>query len=79
MSRVIFDELGVEGFLRDYLWVIFVSGFRNSVVEEHFDTIVEKFHGLDLDRIAAMKSIDAKDAADPQSAEGGCFSSRGAN
>ena len=55
-----FDELGVEGFLRDYLWVIFVSGFRNSVVEEHFDTIVEKFHGLDLDRIAAMKSIDAK-------------------
>ena len=55
-----FDNLDLEGFLTDYLHVIFVSGFRNSVVEEHFDTIVKRFHGLDLDRIAAMKSIDAK-------------------
>lgn len=55
-----FDDLDLEGFLRDYLHVIFVSGFRNSVVEEHFDTIVKRFHNLDLDRIAAMKSIDAK-------------------
>ena len=55
-----FNNLDLEGFLRDYLHVIFVSGFRNSVVEGHFDTIVERFHGLDLNRIVAMKSIDAK-------------------
>lgn len=55
-----FDDLDLEGFLRDYLWVIFVSGFRNSVVGKYFDTIVERFHNLDLDRIAATKSIDAK-------------------
>lgn len=55
-----FDDLDLEGFLKVYLWVIFVSGFRNSVVEEHFDAIVEKFHNLDLDRIVDMGSIDAK-------------------
>lgn len=55
-----FDHLDLEGFLTDYLHVIFVSGFRNSVVEGHFGTIVERFHDLDLDRIAAMESIDAQ-------------------
>lgn len=55
-----FDDLDLGGFLKVYLWVIYVSGFRNSVVEKHFDTIVKKFHNLDPDRIVAMKSIDAK-------------------
>ena len=55
-----FDNLDLEGFLKVYLWVIYVSGFRNSVVEKHFDTIVKKFHNFDLNRIVAMKSIDAK-------------------
>lgn len=55
-----FNDLDLKGFLENYLHVIFVSGFRNSVVEEHFDTIVKKFHNLDLDRIVAMESIDAK-------------------
>lgn len=55
-----FKDLDLEGFLKSYLHVIFVSGFRNAVVERHFDTIVRKFHNLDLDRIVAMKSIDAK-------------------
>ena len=55
-----FDDLDLEGFLKVYLWVIYVSGFRNSVVETNFDTIVKKFHNLDLDRIVAMKSIDAQ-------------------
>lgn len=55
-----FNDLDLEGFLRDYLHVIFVSGFRYSVVKKHFGTIVKKFHNFDLDRIAAMKSIDAK-------------------
>lgn len=55
-----FDDLDLKGFLKVYLWVIYVSGFRNSVVEKDFDIIIEKFHNLDLDRIVAMKSIDAK-------------------
>ncbi len=55
-----FNDLDLEGFLRNYLHVIFVSGFRNSVVDRHFDTTVKKFHNLDLDRIAAMESIDAQ-------------------
>lgn len=55
-----FDEVDLESFLLQYLWVIFVSGFRNAVVEKHFAGLMEGFHDLDLDRIAAMESIDAQ-------------------
>ena len=55
-----FDNLSLKEFLENYLHVIFVSGFRYSVVKKHFDTIVKKFHSLDLDKIVAMKSINAK-------------------
>ena len=34
-------------------------GFRNAVVEKHFAAITAAFHDLDLDKIAAMRSIDA--------------------
>ena len=54
-----FDEVDLRVFLRQYLWVIFVSGFRNAIVEKHFDTIVSAFHDLDLDRIAKMNAINA--------------------
>lgn len=54
-----FDEVDLEQFLRKYLWVIYVSRFRNAVVQKHFDTIKASFHDLDLDKIAAMKSINA--------------------
>ena len=54
-----FDEVDLEQFLRKYLWVIYVSGFRNAVVEKHFETIKASFHDLDLDKIAAMRSINA--------------------
>lgn len=46
-------------FIEQYLWVIYVSGFRNAVVEKHIGAITTAFHDLDLDRIVAMESIDA--------------------
>ena len=39
--------------------MIYVSGFRNAVVEKHFEAIRTAFHDLDLDKIVAMPSIDA--------------------
>ena len=54
-----FKDVDLGVFLENYLWVIFVSGFRNAVVEKHFETLKEAFHGLDLDKIVAMGSIDA--------------------
>ncbi|MCY3875207.1 MAG: hypothetical protein OXF88_13050 [Rhodobacteraceae bacterium] len=54
-----FEDVGQSDFLRVYLWVIYVSGFRNSVVAKHFDAIKAAFHNLDLDKIVAMESIDA--------------------
>ena len=55
-----FDEVDLRAFLEQYLWVIYVSGFRNAVVEKHFDGLKAAFHDLDLDRIVAMESIDAR-------------------
>ena len=55
-----FEDVGLKAFLRQYLWVIYVSGFRNAVVEKHFDSLKIGFHDLDLDRIAALESIDAR-------------------
>ena len=55
-----FDEVDLRLFLRTYLWVIYVAGFRNAVVERHFDAIKAAFQDLDLNRIAAMESVDAE-------------------
>ena len=55
-----FEDVDLRAFLRQYLWVIYVSGFRNAVVEKHFDSLRAAFHDLDLDQIAAMKSVDAR-------------------
>ena len=55
-----FEDVDLRAFLRQYLWVIYVSGFRNAVVKKHFDGLRAAFHDLDLDRIAAMQSIDAQ-------------------
>ena len=54
-----FDEVDLWRFLRTYLWVIYVSGFRNAVVKKHIDAIIATFHELDLDQIVAMESVDA--------------------
>ena len=53
-----FEDVDLRAFLRQYLWVIYVSGFRNAVVEKHFDGLRAGFHDLDLDQIAAMTSVD---------------------
>lgn len=54
-----FDDVDVRVFLRQYLWTIYVAGFRNSVVEKHFNAISLAFHDLHLEKIVAMESIDA--------------------
>lgn len=54
-----FAEVKLKRFLRTYLWVIYVSGFRNAVVERYFRDLTEAFHNFDLDAIAAIDSITA--------------------
>lgn len=55
-----FDEVDQRMFLEHYLWVIYVSGFRNAVVSKHIEALTAAFHNLDLERIVRMESIDAK-------------------
>lgn len=54
-----FSEVKLKRFLRTYLWVIYVSGFRNAVVRQHFHDLRGAFYNCDLDAIAAIDSIDA--------------------
>ena len=54
-----FDSVDQRAFLAQYLWVIYVSGFRNAVVKMHFDALVAAFQDLDLEKVAAMGTIDA--------------------
>lgn len=54
-----FDSVDQRAFIEQYLWVIYVSGFRNAVVRAHFDALVAAFQNLDLENIAAMGTIDA--------------------
>lgn len=55
-----FEDVDLRAFLRQYLWVIYVSGFRNAVVEKHFAGLEAAFQDLDLERIVAMDGIDAR-------------------
>ena len=55
-----FEDVDLRAFLRQYLWVIYVSGFRNEVVEKHFHGLKVAFHDLDLERIVSMDGIDAQ-------------------
>ena len=55
-----FEGVDCKAFLRTYLHVIYVSGFRYAVVKKHFDGLRAGFHDLDLDRIVAMDGIDAR-------------------
>ena len=55
-----FAKVKLKRFLRTYLWVIYVSGFRNAVVKRYFRDLKAAFHKCDLDAIAAIDSIDAR-------------------
>lgn len=55
-----FDALNATEFFNQYCWCVFTSGFRNAVVDKHFDAITEAFHGFDIDAIAKMDAIDVE-------------------
>ena len=68
-----FDDVDLRAFLRQYLWVIYVSGFRNAVVGKHFDSLRAAFRDLDLDQIVAMEAIDARTLAIPNQRKADAF------
>jgi len=41
-----FDSLTEERFLREYTWVVFSSGFRESVLRKKFHDLMKAFRGL---------------------------------
>ena len=68
-----FDDVNLERFLRLYLWVIYVSGFRASTVERHRAALEAAFHNLNLNVVAAMDSINARNLPIQNQRKADCF------
>ena len=54
-----FSDVDSTVFLSNYCHVVFVSGFRYSVVRKHFPAIRKAFKNFDLDALSKLASIDA--------------------
>ena len=52
-----FDDLDVSGFLGEYCWVVFASGFRYAVVKDKFPAISKLFRSFDLETLARMEAV----------------------
>lgn len=58
-----FDDLTEERFLREYTWVVFSSGFRESVLRNKFDGLAKAFRGLANASDIALNRRDCRRAA----------------
>jgi hypothetical protein len=58
-----FDDLTEERFLREYTWVVFSSGFRESVLRNKFEGLTKAFLGLTSANEIALNRRDCRRAA----------------
>jgi len=52
-----FEKMKSSGFLWDYCWVVYASGFKESILNEKFAEIEEAFKHFDFRKVSRMKSI----------------------
>jgi hypothetical protein len=52
-----FKKLTASEFLEEYCWVVYVSGFRVSTIEELFPRLKKAFKNFDLESLAQMLSV----------------------
>lgn len=52
-----FRRLRSKQFLRQYCWVVYVSGYKVSIIEKLFPKLRAAFKEFDLDSLARMRSI----------------------
>lgn len=53
-----FDALGQCSFIESYCWVVYAAGFKNAVLEIHFEALSKAFQNFDLEAIVAMGQIN---------------------
>lgn len=51
-----FKNLKSKGFLRQYCFVVYASGFRFQTVKDKFDDLSEAFCGFDIQKLSRMRS-----------------------
>lgn len=59
VSAETFWNLDARGFLSEYCWVIYASGFRVSTVRAKFPALQEAYLNFDLEALATTGSADA--------------------
>lgn len=52
-----FELISSECFLGEYCWVVYVSGFKVSVVSSKFSWLRKAFKDFDIERISRMRSV----------------------
>lgn len=56
-SENTFKNLRTKGFLRQYCFVVYASGFRFRTVKARFDDLSEAFRNFDLETLSRMRSV----------------------
>lgn len=57
LSRDTFRRMSCKNFLKHYVGVVYVSGFKASTIEQKLSALKKAFHNFDLKKIYKMKSI----------------------
>jgi predicted RNase H-like HicB family nuclease len=53
-----FKKMTSEQFLYQYCWVVYVSGFRASVIENKFDALSKVFENFNIEKLYHLESIE---------------------
>lgn len=51
-----FRRMSFEEFVRKYCWVVYVSGFRASTIEKHFESLTKAYKDFDVQKLVNIKS-----------------------
>lgn len=57
INKSTFKNIRSKGFLAEYCWVVYASGFKVSIVEEKFPVLKSAFKDFDLQRLSRMRSV----------------------
>ena len=57
INETTFKNIKSKAFLAEYCWVVYVSGFKVSIVEEKFPLLKSAFKEFDLQALSRMRSL----------------------
>ena len=56
IRKVSFKRLTKKKFIENYIWVVYVSGFKVSIIDAKFSLLKREFKNFDLSKLSRMRS-----------------------